>query len=226
MEEGAGSGSGMAAPGVQRNGDGSTKSVVRTYEEEKSYVTQVSPVLFEISRGFVPNMLVPGAFYVNAELKELLYEELQHFCGSQGVGGFLPAMKQIANVAALPGIVKKSVAMPDVHSGYGFSIGNVAAFDWTDPNAIVSPGGVGFDINCGVRLLRTNLYLEDVLPVIEELTQALFDHIPVGVGSKGIIPTSGADLEAALEMGMDWSLREGYAWSEDKEHCGASKFAP
>jgi tRNA-splicing ligase RtcB len=192
---------------------------VRTYAEESAFIKQVSPVQFDIGIGFVPNMLVPGAFYVNAELKELLYEELQHFCSSKGVGGFLPAMKQIANVAALPGIVKKSVAMPDVHSGYGFAIGNVAAFDWTDPNAVVSPGGVGFDINCGVRLLRTNLFLEDVLPVIEELTQALFDHIPVGVGSKGIIPTTGADLEAALEMGMDWSLREGYAWAEDKEHC-------
>lgn len=88
-----------------------------------------------------------------------------------------------------------------------------------DPAAIVSPGGVGFDINCGVRLLRTNLMEKDVLPVQEELTQALFDHIPVGVGSKGILPTSAEDLECALEMGMDWSIRQGYAWVEDKEHC-------
>lgn len=89
----------------------------------------------------------------------------------------------------------------------------------SDKDAIVSPGGVGFDINCGVRLVRTNLTERDVAPVKEALTQALFDHIPVGVGSKGIIPTTSADLEAALEMGMDWSLREGYAWAEDKEHC-------
>ncbi len=116
-------------------------------------------------------------------------------------------------------------------------------------------GGVGFDINCGVRLIRTNLTEKDVAEVKEQLTQSLFDHIPVGasalfclsmitlpclvnhestylpldhdhdktvrpgVGSKGVIPTSAADLEAALEMGMDWSLREGYAWAEDKEHC-------
>jgi RNA-splicing ligase RtcB len=131
-------------------------------------------------------------------------------------------VKQIANVAALPGIVKHSVGLPDCHSGYGFAIGNAAAFDMNDPNAIVSPGGVGFDINCGVRLLRTNLFEEDLRGLTEQLAQALFDHIPVGVGSKGIIPTTGADLEAALEMGMDWSLREGYAWAEDKEHC----FAP
>ena len=146
-------------------------------------------------------------------------EELQQHTRASGVGGFLPAVKQIANVAALPGIVRRSVALPDVHSGYGFSIGNVAAFDMDDPASIVSPGGVGFDINCGVRLLRTNLTEADVAPHKEALTQALFDHIPVGVGSKGIIPTSGADLEAALEMGIDWSLREGYAWAEDKEHC-------
>jgi tRNA-splicing ligase RtcB len=83
----------------------------------------------------------------------------------------------------------------------------------------VSPGGVGFDINCGVRLLRTSLFEEDVAPHKEALAQALFDHIPVGVGSKGVIPAGSADLAAALDLGMDWSLREGYAWAEDKEAC-------
>ena len=116
-------------------------------------------------------------------------------------------------------VFKYSIGLPDCHAGYGFSIGNVAAFDMSDPEAVVSPGGVGFDINCGVRLIRTNLTEEDVEPVKNSLTQSLFNHIPVGVGSKGVIPTSKADLEAALEMGMDWSLREGYAWAEDKEHC-------
>ncbi|XP_074645372.1 RNA-splicing ligase RtcB homolog isoform X2 [Tubulanus polymorphus] len=95
----------------------------------------------------------------------------------------------------------------------------MAAFDMGDPKAVVSPGGVGFDINCGVRLLRTNLFEKDILPVKEQLAQTLFNHIPVGVGSKGIIPMTARDLEEALEMGMDWSLREGYAWAEDKEHC-------
>ena len=133
-----------------------------------------------------------------------------------------------------------------MHSGYGFAIGNVAAFNSKLSESIVSPGenfkskiltiisivknanyfilyactgGVGFDINCGVRLLRTNLCEKDIKDVKEELTQSLFDHIPVGVGSKGIIPMNAADLEEALEMGMDWSLRSGYAWVEDKEHC-------
>ena len=118
-------------------------------------------------------------------------------------------MKQIANVACLPGIVKRSIALPDVHAGYGFAIGNVAAFDMADPEAVVSPGGVGFDINCGVRLIRTNLTLKEVRPVQEELAQSLFDHIPVGVGSKGVIPTTEKDLVDALEMGMDWCVLPG-----------------
>ena len=164
-------------------------------------------------------MNVEGVFYVNNALEDLVLDELKAHCTSKGYGGFLPAVKQIANVAALPGIVKRSIGLPDVHSGYGFAIGNVAAFDMDDPNAIVSPGGVGFDINCGVRLLRTNLTESEVGPVRESLAQSLFDHIPVGVGSKGVIPTSASDLDEALELGMDWSLREGYAWAEDKEHC-------
>jgi tRNA-splicing ligase RtcB len=191
----------------------------RTYEQETGYLKRVDDTQYRIEPGFVPNMRVPGYFYVNDRLKGLIFEELQLACDRQGYGGFLPAVKQIANVAALPGIVKKSIALPDVHSGYGFAIGNVAAFDMSDPEAVVSPGGVGFDINCGVRLIRTNLTENDVAGVKEQLAQALFDHIPVGVGSQGIIPTSAKDLEAALEMGMDWSLREGYSWAEDKEHC-------
>lgn len=191
----------------------------RSYAEECSFLEQASPCSIRIKKGFVPNMNVEGLFYVNEHLKRLMYDELKHHSASQGVGGFLPAVKQIANVAALPGIVGKSIGLPDVHSGYGFAIGNMAAFDLGDPNAVVSPGGVGFDINCGVRLIRTNLFQKDVEPVKEQLAQSLFDHIPVGVGSKGVIPMGAKELEAALEMGMDWSLREGYAWAEDKEHC-------
>lgn len=191
----------------------------RTYEEEMEYVQRVTDWKYVIKKGFVPGMNVEGAFYINKDLDDLMLGELKDHCTSGGYGGFLPAVKQIANVAALPGIVKKSVGLPDVHSGYGFAIGNVAAFDMANPESIVSPGGVGFDINCGVRLLRTNLTEAEVGPVKEQLAQSLFDHIPVGVGSKGVIPTTLADLEAALEMGMDWSVREGYAWSEDKFHC-------
>nr|VZI20288.1 unnamed protein product [Spirometra erinaceieuropaei] len=191
----------------------------RSYEEELKFIERISPVCWKIKKGFVPNMKVEGVFYVNDFLEKLMFEELRNFAKSGDYGGFLPGMKQIANVAALPGIVHRSVGLPDVHSGYGFAIGNMAAFDMEDPMAVVSPGGVGFDINCGVRLLRTNLTLKDVLPVKEQLTQALFDHIPVGVGSKGVIPMSSQALDEALEMGMDWSLRQGYVWTDDKEHC-------
>uniref|UniRef100_A0A1L8DAT5 RNA-splicing ligase RtcB homolog n=1 Tax=Nyssomyia neivai TaxID=330878 RepID=A0A1L8DAT5_9DIPT len=193
--------------------------VVRPYEEELKYIEKISPTCYRIKKGFQPNMKVEGCFYVNSALEKLMFEELRNACRPGQAGGFLPGVKQIANVAALPGIVGRSIGLPDIHSGYGFAIGNMAAFDMDDPEAIVSPGGVGFDINCGVRLLRTNLFEKDVKPVQEKLAQSLFDHIPVGVGSKGIIPMNARDLEEALEMGMDWSLREGYVWAEDKEHC-------
>uniref|UniRef100_A0A8C6LYA0 RNA-splicing ligase RtcB homolog n=1 Tax=Nothobranchius furzeri TaxID=105023 RepID=A0A8C6LYA0_NOTFU len=219
----------------------------RSYNDELQYLEKINSTSWRIKNGFVPNMQVEGVFYVNESLEKLMFEELRNACRGGGVGGFLPAMKQIGNVAALPGIVHRSIGLPDVHSGYGFAIGNMAAFDMNNPEAVVSPGdskqrsklmilrrgkefwahwhsvhlsgGVGFDINCGVRLLRTNLDEQDVQPVKEQLAQSLFDHIPVGVGSKGVIPMGAKDLEEALEMGVDWSLREGYAWAEDKEHC-------
>lgn len=192
----------------------------RSYEQEMNYCKRKTGSMYTIKEGFVPGMNVPGKFYVNEQLERLVFDELRSYSRqSSNVGGFLPAIKQIGNVAALPGICKYSIGLPDLHSGYGFAIGNVAAFDMSNPEAVVSPGGVGFDINCGVRLVRTNLLINDVLPVKEKLAQSLFDHIPVGVGSQGIIPTRQQDLEEALQLGIDWSLREGYAWPEDKEHC-------
>uniref|UniRef100_A0A1I7SRQ9 3'-phosphate/5'-hydroxy nucleic acid ligase n=1 Tax=Bursaphelenchus xylophilus TaxID=6326 RepID=A0A1I7SRQ9_BURXY len=191
----------------------------RTYEQEVEYIQRLSDVSFAIRKGFVPNMNVEGKFYVNSALEPLMFEELKLCVEKGGIGGFLPAVRQIANVASLPGIVKHSVGLPDIHSGYGFSIGNVAAFDVDNPESVISPGGVGFDINCGVRLIRTNLSEKDVQPHKERLAQSLFDHIPVGVGSQGIIPIKARDFDECLEMGMDWTLREGYSWAEDKEHC-------
>lgn len=192
---------------------------VRTFDQEMQYLTRRDATSYTIAKGFVPGMRVPGAFYVDGALESLVFDELRQHCDHAGYGGFLPAIKQVANVAALPGIVGESIGLPDIHSGYGFAIGNVAAFDCGDPEAVVSPGGVGFDINCGVRVLRTNLTEADIGDGKEALAQALFDHIPVGVGSRGVIPTNAENLDAALEMGTDWSLREGYAWAEDKEHC-------
>lgn len=162
-----------------------------------------------------------GIFFVNNDLYPLLIDELRKWTQSAGqVGGFLPAVKQVANVAALPGIIGPSIGLPDMHAGYGFAIGNVAAFDCSNPVSVVSPGGVGFDINCGVRLIRTNLMESDVGPVKEALAQAMFDHIPVGVGSQGVVPVKNFDhLDDVLLLGMDWAVREGWSWAEDKEYC-------
>eukprot|EP00804_Cyclotella_cryptica_P019794 CCRYP_009688-RB/>CCRYP_009688-RB protein AED:0.00 eAED:0.00 QI:532/1/1/1/1/1/2/1002/695 len=195
----------------------------RTLEEELSFLTRVSPTKYIVKLGFVPNMKVPAEIIVNEDLQTLLVQELHDTCcgpKSDAGSSFIPALRQAANVAALPGIVKASLAMPDVHSGYGFCIGNVAAFDMNDPNAVISPGGVGFDINCGVRLIRTNLTEKDVdEKVREELAEAMFRNIPVGVGVDGGIPCSNDDLDKLLKTGIDWAIDKGYAWEEDKLHC-------
>eukprot|EP00755_Sulcionema_specki_P023789 Sspe_Gene.14455::Locus_5005_Transcript_1_1_Confidence_1.000_Length_1711::g.14455::m.14455/K14415/RTCB, rtcB; tRNA-splicing ligase RtcB len=182
--------------------------------------------LVDIKKGFVPGMNVPAKYYMSPEMNELMVEEYRKYeRSSVSRGGFLPSVVQLSNVAALPGIVKEAVGLPDMHAGYGFPIGSVAGINAALPSTkhekagIVSPGGVGFDINCGVRLLRTNLMEKDVKEVQEKLVQAFFDHVPVGVGSQGIIPTTEKSLNDAMELGMDWQLREGYAWPEDKEHC-------
>ena len=101
--------------------------VVRTYEDELRFIERETRTRFRVKPGFVPNMRVPGLFYVNSALEPLIFEELKHAANDAhgGYGGFLPAVKQLANVAALPGIVKASIGLPDIHLGYGFAIGNV-----------------------------------------------------------------------------------------------------
>ncbi len=116
----------------------------RTYEEEQSYIEKgEKAVEYRIRKGFVNGMNVPGVLYVNKSLEKLIFAELMNYtrqADSGSAGGFLPAVKQIGNVASLPGIVKHSIGLPDVHAGYGFAIGNVAAFDTNNPEAVVSPG--------------------------------------------------------------------------------------
>ncbi len=174
--------------------------------------------------GTVPNMRVPAVCYADSELRRSLENDINRMNSSGGVsnlGAFIPSVAQVANVAGLPGIVKQSIGLPDLHTGYGFGIGNICAVDVNNAESVVSPGGIGFDINCGVRVVRTNLFAKDIsdVGVREKLAQAIFDHIPVGVGSEGILPATNDVLCDALVHGMDWSLREGYAWPEDKEHC-------
>lgn len=193
----------------------STAAPVRTVDQENQFFYEIDDTSFGIKQGFVPHMNVDGRVYVNQTLRKLLFEELQH----QGAGGFLPAVKQVANVASLPGIIGCSIGLPDIHSGYGFAIGNVAAFDMDNSEAVVSPGGVGFDINCGVRLIRTNLTEQDVTPFKEQIAEALYRAIPVGVGSGGSVKCQVDQLDQILDNGLDWAIAHGIAWPEDKEFC-------
>lgn len=149
----------------------------------------------DASRG----MRTHGMVYASAELMAALRED--------------PALWQVANVACMPGIVGPSLAMPDCHYGYGFPIGGVAAFDMDQ--GVISPGGVGYDINCGVRLLRTDLEEARVRPVLEELANQIFRDVPSGVGETGGIPLSDADLDAVLEQGAGWVVARGHGRPED-----------
>ncbi|MEM0449705.1 MAG: RtcB family protein [Methanomassiliicoccales archaeon] len=125
------------------------------------------------------------------------------------------APEQAANVACLPGIVGKSLAMPDIHWGYGFPIGGVAAMDAEE--GVISPGGIGFDINCGVRLVRTELMSSDVKPKIKELMAILFKNIPAGVGSEGVTRVAANQIDQILLEGAEWAVRNGYGWEKDLE---------
>jgi tRNA-splicing ligase RtcB len=124
--------------------------------------------------------------------------------------------EQAVNVAALPGIVQASYAMPDAHWGYGFPIGGVAAFD-PDRGGVVSAGGVGFDISCGVRTMLTGLSVSDILPVQKALAESLFRQIPAGVGSRGAITLDAIDMEAMLSDGARWAIERGWGQTRDLE---------
>ncbi len=123
---------------------------------------------------------------------------------------------QVANVATLPGIVGRSIAMPDIHHGYGFAIGGVAAFD--AERGVISPGGVGYDINCGVRLVRTDLTVKDVRPRIEALVDTMFANVPSGVGSEGRVRLSPTQIDDVLRHGARWAVNNGYGWQEDLDY--------
>jgi tRNA-splicing ligase RtcB len=146
-------------------------------------------------------MRVPGIIYANEKIYQLLQGD--------------ESTKQVASVAHLPGIVNYSLAMPDVHWGYGFPIGGVAAFDLE--GGIVSPGGVGYDINCGCRLLATNLTLADIGERLGNLTTALYQQIPSGVGSTGAVKLSGKDQKKVLEEGAAWAVKAGFGTMADLE---------
>ena len=125
-------------------------------------------------------------------------------------------LKQVMNVAMLPGILKASMAMPDMHWGYGFPIGGVAAFDWE--TGVISPGGVGYDINCGVRLAATSLIEKEVRPKLENLVDALYRRIPCGIGSTGSIRLSKKEEKKVLRDGSHWVVKQGFGKQRDLDH--------
>jgi tRNA-splicing ligase RtcB len=154
---------------------------------------------YEIPVDEQPGMRVPGILYSSEAL-------LSSVDGD-------PSLQQLANVATLPGIMRGAYAMPDIHFGYGFPVGGVAAFDLTE--GVVSPGGIGYDINCGVRLLRTNLTVDEVRPRLRELIDALYREVPTGVGSKGGLSLSGGEIGEVLAGGAEWAVAHGHGRSED-----------
>lgn len=164
-------------------------------------VRKVGPLEWEIPMGFVPGMRVPGKFFLSDTLSGTLEEG---------------AVSQLANVATMPGIVKYSLAMPDIHWGYGFPIGGVAAFSRSE--GVISPGGVGFDINCGVRLLTTPLSVES-LQKKQEFLERLFSAVPTGVGARSSLRLSERELVGMLASGARWAIEKGYGMAEDIVRC-------
>ena len=161
-------------------------------------VNQISDVIWEIPPSEKAGMLVPARIYATEQILQSMDE---------GV------FEQVTNVACLPGIRRYALCMPDGHWGYGFPIGGVAAFDIHE--GIISPGGVGYDINCGMRLIRTDLTVQEVRPRLEHLMTELFRGIPAGVGSKGMVRLKRQDFESVLRKGARWCIENGFGWGED-----------
>lgn len=167
--------------------------------DDRRKIRQISEYIYEIPKSFRPDMNVPARFYSSEEL-------LKGVLGDK-------SLDQLINTTTLPGIVKYALAMPDIHQGYGFPIGGVVATSL--PDGVISPGGVGYDINCGVRLLATRIDLEEVEPWLDDLATALFSHCPCGVGRGGSVKLSAKELDRLMLSGARWALKNGYAEEED-----------
>lgn len=163
-------------------------------------VVRINDYLWEIPPSEKAGMFVPARLYASAPLLSAM---------DQGV------FEQVTNVACLPGIHRYALCMPDGHWGYGFPIGGVAAFDPED--GVISPGGVGYDVNCGMRLIRTDLTLDEVQPKLDRLMTELFRRIPAGVGSKGFLSPSKREFREVMRQGAAWCIAQGYGWEGDLE---------
>ena len=168
---------------------------------QKHDFKQLDRHLFEFPAGFRKDMRVPARFYADEELLKGIITD--------------NSLQQLINTATLPGVVKYALAMPDIHQGYGFPIGGVVATEL--PDGIISPGGVGYDINCGVRLLATHLNLEELGPHLDELTTILYTNCPSGVGKGGNIKLKAGELDQIMLQGTKWAVKRGYGTETDME---------
>ena len=162
---------------------------------------RVSDTIWEIPTSYKEGMRVPARIYGTEKLIRDMDDAVYD---------------QVTNVATLPGITKYALCMPDGHFGYGFPIGGVAAMD-IEEGGVISPGGIGFDINCGMRLLVTNLTYKEVKPHIKKLVDKLYERVPAGVGSTGFVKLSRNDFKQVVEQGAKWCINNGYGWEEDLE---------
>jgi tRNA-splicing ligase RtcB len=163
-------------------------------------INKINEYKWEIKKDDGLGMRVPGIVYADRELLDQAIRE--------------NTLMQVANVANLPGILRASLAMPDIHYGYGFPIGGVAALD--SEEGVISPGGVGFDISCGVRLLKTNIDSDAIRGRLEDLMYNLYSAIPKGVGSKGKIKLSRQEMDKVFTRGVNWAIKNSYGREEDK----------
>ncbi|MAF35833.1 RNA-splicing ligase RtcB [archaeon] len=172
-------------------------------DEKIPDMKKLSTYEWELPKNFMQGMRVPGRIIASQKLLKGM---------DQGV------FNQLANVASMPGICKCAYCMPDGHWGYGFPIGGVAAFDF-EKEGVISPGSVGFDIGCGMRLIRTNLKAKEVIPKIRPLVDELFKAVPAGVGSKGFVRVNRRELEKVMVDGVKWAVDEGYGIDQDIKRC-------
>ncbi len=167
---------------------------------------QIEEYVYEVPVSYREDMRVPARFYADAELLEGVKNDR--------------SLEQLINTASLPGAVKFALAMPDIHQGYGFPIGGVLATEL--PDGVISPGGVGYDINCGVRLLATHMEKDEIKPYLDDLASALYVNCPSGVGKGGSIKLQSGELARILEKGSRWALKRGFATESDLERTEES----
>jgi tRNA-splicing ligase RtcB len=169
-------------------------------------VRKISDLIFQVEKNESKGMKVPVTIYANDNLISKMITDR--------------TIDQATNVATLPGVIKHVVVLPDGHEGYGFPVGGVAATDLEE--GVVSPGGVGYDINCGVRLIRTGLNEAELRTKLKDLVNELFKSIPTGVGSEGAFKLARSELDEILVQGTNWAIERGYGWDQDIEVCEES----